>query len=402
MPSIKPIVIGASTALVAAAITTAPAAVAVVPAPCSGTYSTPGQGSCSVPAGVTSIEATVVGGNGGNRLGNGGTGSGGLGAKIVTTLTVTPGEVLFFVVGANGQTAETNGGGGAYSSVSRLDYTDPANALIVAGAGGGAGVQDGGNGFGGTSGTGGGNAGTLGSYNGKPGGDVSTPGGTGNAPGGNGGAAGAPGANAGTDVGADGGGGGGAGYGGGVGGVSVGGGGGGGSSTGVAGTTAGTRASGGGGSGYAGGGGGYTSSGGGGSSLAPDGATVTAGDGSPRVKLGDDPVNPVDPVKQPQAIPAGVVKERVKRKGSTVINPANSLTVQGRPLKVKSVKATGLRGRGDVTCFRVVRKPNRLTRLLTTGQCKTKLKIIYTAPGNSSLYSFKQTVNYSRSGKLVS
>lgn len=171
--------------------------------------------------------------------------------------------------------------------------------------------------------------------------------------------------------------------------MSVGGGGGGGSSVGVAGTTTSMSAAGGGGSGYAGGGG---------SSLIPEGATVSAGDGSPRIEFGGDPI---DPVKSPQSIPAGVVKQRVKRKGTTVINPANSTTVEGRPLKVKSVKAIGLQGRGDVTCFRVVRKAQRLTRLVTTGQCKVKLRITYTAPGSETLYDFKQVARYARNGTLL-
>ena len=385
---IKPIAAGSSALLIATSLLAVSPALATPPGPCTGTFSESGQLACAVPAGVTSVDVTVVGGNGGARLDTADA-IGGLGAKIATTLQVTPGEVLLLVVGQNDQSGTYNGGGGAYSSISRVDYTDPANAVVVAGAGGGAGVEYGGNGFGGDSGTGGGAAGGDSARFGKPGGDASTPGGAGNAAGGSGGAAGLPGADAGTDPSADTGGGGGAGYGGGAGGVSVGGGGGGGSSVGVAGTTTSMSAAGGGGSGYAGGGG---------SSLIPEGATVSAGDGSPRIEFGGDPI---DPVKSPQSIPAGVVKQRVKRKGTTVINPANSTTVEGRPLKVKSVKAIGLQGRGDVTCFRVVRKAQRLTRLVTTGQCKVKLRITYTAPGSETLYDFKQVARYARNGTLL-
>lgn len=400
MRSTKSVAVGASVVLVATSLLPVSSASATPPGPCVGTFSTSGQTSCAVPQGVTSIAVTAVAGNGGNRVYQGQEQSGGVGAKIVANLTVTPGEVLLLVVGQNGASGDWNGAGGAYTSISRDNYTDPAKAILVAGAGGGAGVSDGGNGFGGSSGTGGGAAGTMGSNEGKPGGDASTPGGPGNSPGGSGGAAGAPGVDAGTNMGADGGGGGGAGYGGGAGGVSVGGGGNGGSSTGTAGTTAATTAAGGGGSGYAGGGGGYISGGGGGSTLTPQGASVSAGDGSPLIKFGNEPDNPVNPDKAAQSMPAGVVKAKIKRKGVTVINPANSLTVEGQPLKVKSVSAIGMRSRGDVTCFRVVRKVNRLTRLVTTGQCKTRIGITYTAPGNTSLYAFKQVVTYARNGSL--
>lgn len=246
------------------------------------------QGTCIVPSGVTSMEVTVVGGNGGDRTFSGQETAGGKGAAIEADIEVTPGETLYFTIGQNGQSGDWNGAGGAYSSISRTDATSPENAIVIAGAGGGAGAGgNGGNGFGGDPGAGGGNAGNEINRAGLPGGDAGTPGGvgvpTGPAVGGDGGSAGNPGQNSNSGAGTNGGGGGAAGYGGGPGGVSGGAGGGGGSSYGAAGTTTGGTASGGGGSGFAGGGGGYISAGGGGSSKLPDDATVSAGDGVPRV-----------------------------------------------------------------------------------------------------------------------
>ncbi len=57
-----------------------------------------------VPAGVTSIEVTAVGGKGGNGHADApvGPAQGALGAKAVGTVPVTPGQVLFVNVGGNG------------------------------------------------------------------------------------------------------------------------------------------------------------------------------------------------------------------------------------------------------------------------------------------------------------
>ncbi len=284
-----------STVIVAGAIALAnPASVgANGPVACEGTFDTPAtQPVCVVPDGVTELQVTVVGGNGGDRVHEFGPEPGGRGAAIVATLSVTPGQQLYLTVGQNGQSGDWNGAGGAYSSLAHTDASDPDNALIIAGAGGGAGARGGGDGFGGAHGSGGGDAGTDIDRVGSPGGGAATPGGVGVASGpgmgGNGGVAGSPGQDANAGVGTNLGGGGGAGYGGGSGGVSTGGGGGGGSSNGVAGTTQATSAGGGGGSGFAGGGGGYIAGGGGGSSKIPAEATVAAGDGAPRVQFHSD------------------------------------------------------------------------------------------------------------------
>jgi hypothetical protein len=55
-----------------------------------------------VPAGVTSIHVVAVGGRGGAGTGNGA--PGGLGARVTTDVTVSPGQIVFVEVGGNGRT----------------------------------------------------------------------------------------------------------------------------------------------------------------------------------------------------------------------------------------------------------------------------------------------------------
>jgi len=105
-----------------------------------------------VPNRVTSIQVNAIGAKGGT----GGTGQvGGAGANITTTLNVTPGQVLYIVVGgfpgqsnsakygfagAGGianNTAQNGGAGGGLSGVFTSDNPSNSNALVIAGGGGG-------------------------------------------------------------------------------------------------------------------------------------------------------------------------------------------------------------------------------------------------------------------------
>ncbi len=114
-----------------------------------------------VPNKVTSIKVQAIGALGGT---GGGGQTGGAGANIITTLNVTPGQVLYIVVGGfpgqssnakygfagNGGIANSSSGfggaGGGLSGVFTSSTPANANALVVAGGGGG------GSGTGGTSG----------------------------------------------------------------------------------------------------------------------------------------------------------------------------------------------------------------------------------------------------------
>lgn len=97
----------------------------------------------TVPAGVTSIRVTAVGGNGGE----GPTSSGGRGNTVTADVAVVPGTALTVAVGSAGHSPSagtpgggdanplsSGGGGGGWSGV-RLASLSP---LVVAGAGGGA------------------------------------------------------------------------------------------------------------------------------------------------------------------------------------------------------------------------------------------------------------------------
>lgn len=130
-----------------------------------------------VPPGVAAVKVEAVGGRG--RDGGDDGGLGGAGARVVGTLTVTPGSVYFIRVGGVGPprssgTAAFNGGGlgdqfgggggGATDIRTVSAASDPAASLdsrllVAAGGGGGGGKADGGGGGGadmpGSSGTGG-------------------------------------------------------------------------------------------------------------------------------------------------------------------------------------------------------------------------------------------------------
>ncbi|MDO8998957.1 MAG: T9SS type A sorting domain-containing protein [Bacteroidota bacterium] len=145
----------------------------------------------TVPVGVTSITVDASGAQGNaNTLNNG---VGGLGGRVLATLTVTPGEVLQVRVGGGGSVTATGGfngggttpaadcvtatggGGGGASDIFRSPYTYNATlALVVAGGGGGAGGARVG-----ACGPGGGGAGGGGWYGGGGGGGYDGAGGGG-------------------------------------------------------------------------------------------------------------------------------------------------------------------------------------------------------------------------------
>jgi len=147
------------------------------------TFTDPGQHSFTVPAGVTRVTVTAVGGRGGSGCFGW---DGGRGAALTATLPVSPGEVLAVGVGAAGADCTlaqvTGGGGGGYSDDSRFAgggggasaVTAPVvpgftSVLLVAGGGGGSGaLEDAGTGAGGDAGSSGGD-GPSGAHGGQAG-----------------------------------------------------------------------------------------------------------------------------------------------------------------------------------------------------------------------------------------
>lgn len=131
----------------------------------------------SVPAGVTSVTITAVGGSGGAAVNN--VKGGGEGGIITSTRTVAPGDSLSITVGANGvcgsfgtvagcigtggsgagNGGSISGGGGGGGGGSAV--TDGGATLVVAGGGGGSGQGPGGNADQSGGILGGGSAGTL-------------------------------------------------------------------------------------------------------------------------------------------------------------------------------------------------------------------------------------------------
>lgn len=116
---------------------------------------TSGTGNFTIPAGVTKLKVTVVGGGGGSAgsiSGNTGGAGGGGGAAIKWLTGVTPGNTLSYSVGTGGTagtSAPGNGGAGSASTVATGTTGTPETITTITGGGGGAGLTGGGGGAGG-------------------------------------------------------------------------------------------------------------------------------------------------------------------------------------------------------------------------------------------------------------
>jgi hypothetical protein len=138
-------------------------------------FSTGGQQTFTVPAGVSTVNVVAVGGSGG---GAGSKAPGGFGGELSASLAVSPGQVLYVEVGGNGGSGSGSGaggfngggkggtgagGGGGASDVRTVpqgESTSLASRVIVAGGGGGGATAPGGaNAGAGGAGAGGGGAG---------------------------------------------------------------------------------------------------------------------------------------------------------------------------------------------------------------------------------------------------
>jgi uncharacterized repeat protein (TIGR01451 family) len=105
---------------------------------------TAASGSYTVPTGVNRITITARGADGGLATGIA-TYNGGQGATVTTVITVSPGDIVRFVVGAAGASGDLESGGGGGTGV----YV---NGVLAAVAGGGGGEDNTGNGDGGQAG----------------------------------------------------------------------------------------------------------------------------------------------------------------------------------------------------------------------------------------------------------
>ncbi|MCW2798667.1 MAG: hypothetical protein JWQ70_139 [Aeromicrobium sp.] len=125
------------------------------------TFTSPGEHAYTVPTGVTRVDVTAIGGEGGgDPAGN--AQQPGRGASVIGTLDVTPGQILYAVVGTSasrgnpGQNgggeaggagavcAEVPGAGGGATDIRTIPLDQPGtdeSRVLVAGGGGGAGSQ---------------------------------------------------------------------------------------------------------------------------------------------------------------------------------------------------------------------------------------------------------------------
>jgi hypothetical protein len=175
---VTPIEVATNTADTPIPVGTRPQGIAINPTPCgttgtlSGattvvcTYTTSGSDTCTVPPGVTSISADVIGAQGGNfflasEFGDITSGPGGDGGQATGTLTnLTPGQVLQINVagkGANGTATSftggqgngISGGQGALGGFGGSNGGVPGAPGDANGAAGGSSPANGGNGSGG-------------------------------------------------------------------------------------------------------------------------------------------------------------------------------------------------------------------------------------------------------------
>ena len=113
---------------------------------------TSGSGSFTIPAGVTKLKVTIVGGGGGSAgsaVGNAGGGGGGGGTAVKWLTGLTPLNTINYAVGSGGTAGSatpTSGGAGNSSSIS----SGTQSITTVTANGGGAGLTGGGVGAGGT------------------------------------------------------------------------------------------------------------------------------------------------------------------------------------------------------------------------------------------------------------
>jgi len=125
-------------------------------------YTTAGSFSFVVPANVTTISATIIGGGGaggnGHSTGYSASGGGGSGGYLVQNITVTPGQTVSISVGAGGVAGVGNGSAGGNGTASTVTY---AATPYTAGGGNGGGANTGGGGAAGAGGTPGGTSGTA-------------------------------------------------------------------------------------------------------------------------------------------------------------------------------------------------------------------------------------------------
>ena len=126
-----------------------------------GSYTTVGASTFTVPAGVTSLEIVAVGGGGGGSIYM----PGGSGARVTSTVAVTPGQVLDLFVGSGTSGTNWNVPGGGSSNI-----ISGGTPLVIAGGGGGGGQWGAGGSAGGPGGAGAqGASGNSGSYSGTGG-----------------------------------------------------------------------------------------------------------------------------------------------------------------------------------------------------------------------------------------
>ena len=107
-------------------------------------FTTPGEHSFTVPAGVTSVHVAAIGGKGaaGEATGSGANGVGGYGATIAADIPVTPGLSLYVEVGGNGGGTAGSASGGVGGGNGGAAGGGGGSTWHTGGGGGGGGASD--------------------------------------------------------------------------------------------------------------------------------------------------------------------------------------------------------------------------------------------------------------------
>lgn len=123
----------------------------------------------------------------------------------------------------------------------------------------------------------------------------------------------------------------------------------------------------------------------------PDTHSVTAADAFSYADT------PPDPTKKDQSPVGGCAKApaAIPNRGTVRLLKANCTTNAGQPVtvQVSSLNKRSLSARGDVTYYRVIRKPNGKTLLKTFGY-PVKLKIVWSSAGTDGFQAYKKVRNY--------
>ncbi|MFZ1362697.1 MAG: hypothetical protein WAS05_07175 [Candidatus Nanopelagicales bacterium] len=95
--------------------------------------------------------------------------------------------------------------------------------------------------------------------------------------------------------------------------------------------------------------------------------------------------------RKSQQLKAGATPKRIKKRGVTFLNKRNARTKQGIAV---SARARVILNRGELRCAKIIKGKQRKLSIRTYGNCTFRIKVTYTAKGNSTYLPLKVTKTY--------